>query len=123
MKTRIRNDAGRAAALAVVLALLFCHGALGSVHEFMHGPVPVAHTSHEHTNHMDGPAADHAAGWTVGYFAVLLAAVAVVAGLFRCFRHLPVRIIRNLSGPGPLRAACYHLPRGPALPRLQVFLL
>lgn len=123
MKTRIRNDAGRAAKLAVVLALLFCHGALGSVHELMHGPVPVAHASHEHTGHMDGPAADRAAGWTVGYFAVLLAAVAVVAGLFRCFRRLPVRIVRNLYEPGQLRTSRYHLPRGPTLPRLQVFLL
>jgi hypothetical protein len=116
----------RYVALALVLSFLFCHGVLGSFHEFVHAPAPEIHASHAGQAgevHPEGSGV-HEGGWKVGYFAVFLLTVsgglALMLGAFR--RLWAGRVGDLFARPLRVRAACV-LPPGPTAARLQVFRL
>ncbi|AHY47881.1 Hypothetical Protein RradSPS_2598 [Rubrobacter radiotolerans] len=124
--------------MALVLALLLCHGAFGSLHLVQGDAAPGTSSgaSHGamHTGHDDDPGQRGPAGISLhsgmsaeDYFAVpvaaaLLGALAALAlpvsRVLRATRVEPA--IRRIAPAGRARP---NLPRGPTLPALQVFRL
>lgn len=120
----------------LIWALLLCHGVFGALHvatdPALTYAAPAAIFAGEHaaahhaSGHHDGSEhgnrqADHAA---TEYFAVLLGAFAGLT-LWLLLRRAPRRVptssaTRRCVGAHP---AVFTLPRGPTLPRLQVFRL
>jgi hypothetical protein len=121
-----------AGALTLALALLFCHGFFGSLHE-LHGPAATGatteaaeghHASHEHSG--PGDAAAHLGH--ADYYAVLLLVATLLLGVLAWLLPYAVRPRRAWDGStsrGRLlpSGAWHHPPRGPTAPLLQVFRL
>ena len=125
--------AGRERLVAALLAvaMLFCHGALGALHQASSSPVghtgghyapASAPASAGHAEHHDNPVAHplaHADYAAVLFVVLLGAALALLPGRFSA-RGLPVAP----RAPGLVPPRLALLPtRGPTLPLLQVFRL
>jgi hypothetical protein len=129
-----RNGARTSAlALFIALAVLICHGAMGSLHLPAETPVGshMPHASHEagHTNHEEHEAghggllaAHHEA--EIEYFAVLslFFLAALLFALRPKFERLPARVTASFERVRRGVAAT-PFPRGPTLSSLQVFTL
>jgi hypothetical protein len=133
------TKSGRGAALALLLAvaLVLCHGALGS-HHLVHQPSTV--DLHEHAlghafNGVHGSASDAKAGEQaegpgggcsncVAYFAILLVvSLGTVLGLVMAARPWTCIATPSLSRRLQLVPPVLHPARGLTLPVLQVFQL
>jgi hypothetical protein len=119
----------------LIWALLLCHGAFGALHladPASAAAVPAAHSATEHatahtSEHHDGTGheehqADHAA---LEYFAVLLGSFVGGLALWVLLRNAPRRRGTSFAArrSWATRPEVFSLPRGPTLPRLQVFRL
>jgi hypothetical protein len=103
-------------------ALLLCHGAFGSLHQFK-GPVLFEQPTVEHASHQEEPADGHALGahdyaaalfaLLVGMVYVLLRREARIRGALPALRRTGLLPTTEMSG----------LPHGPSPPLLQVFQL
>lgn len=120
------------AALVLALALLVCHGAMGSLHLIpMEAHAPEAH-SKIHAHHAAHASHDIERGGLLAahhdadieYFAVLslFFLAALLFALRPKFEMLPARVAESRSGSVRSTAPA-HLPRGPTLPSLQIFRL
>ncbi|QYJ16340.1 hypothetical protein Rxycam_02173 [Rubrobacter xylanophilus DSM 9941] len=105
-------------ALLVGVALLLCHGVLGSLHLLPSEPLVMQHAS-GHVHHQEG----HCPGGE-DYPAVLLTVFlgAAAVCLLWARRERTEDPGRPEAAYRPPRTGAF-LPRGPTLPRLQVFLL
>jgi hypothetical protein len=122
-----RNKA-RLTALVLALALLVCHGAMGSIHLVpmeTHVAPPAHKETHAHHDAEHGGflAAHHEAA-AVEYFAVLslFFLAALLFALRPRFEMLPAKVVESRAGDVRFTAPA-HLPRGPTLPSLQTFRL
>jgi hypothetical protein len=121
----------------LIWALLLCHGAFGALHVAADpafaaaAPAALSATEHataHHTSeHHDGTGqeerqADHAAS---EYFAVLLGSFFGGLALWGLLRNAPRRRGTSFAArrSWATRPEVFSLPRGPTLPRLQVFRL
>jgi hypothetical protein len=118
-----RSTRERLLPLLLVGALLLCHGAFGSLHQF-EGPLLSEHsTVVEHASHQEehGTADDHPSGahdYAAALFALLLGMV------YALLRREPRDTSSALRHTGSLATTgMLHLPRGPSPPLSQVFRL
>ena len=117
---------GRASVLAVVVALLLCHGAFGYAHQL---PATETHAAHAvHTAHTAGGHNSVPDGETDGahqgaYFATLLALLFGTVLLLGGRGWARVRLSVPAVPRHGRKTAILHPPRGPTLPSLQVFRL
>lgn len=115
---------GRVSVLAVVAALLLCHGAFGYAHQLPATEAHAAPTAHAAGGHHSVPDGGTDGAHQGGaYFATLLALLFGTALLLgdrgRAYTKLPVPAVPR-RGHG---ITVPHPPRGPTLPSLQVFRL
>jgi len=126
---------GRFSAILIVAALLFCHGAFGYAHQLPSVDAQVERTVHP-AHDADPATAGHAAGvhgpvgdgdaeamhlggaYSATLLLLLFGAVLLVGARASRGARLPAPGHRVGRGPFGLRA-----PRGPTIPRLQVFRL
>ena len=120
-----RSARERLLPLLLTGALLLCHGAFGSLHQFK-GPAHLEHSPVvEHTSHPEkhGPADDHPLG-AHDYAAALLV---LLLGMVYTFLRRETRIRNGFpatrrTGSLPTTKV-FHLSLGPSPPLFQVFRL
>lgn len=106
----------------LILALLLCHGALGSLHQLHCGPEQTPLVAEKHTSHHERAAPDSG----------LLGLMGCVGAFFALFLWLIHGLPRRETGGWTLSPATRaadrlapalvpNLARGPTLPLLQVF--
>jgi hypothetical protein len=103
-------------------ALLLCHGAFGSLHQFK-GLVLSEQPTVEHTSHHEehGPPDGHPVGahdYAAALFALLLG---MIYGFLRREAKDAFSALRRTGSLPP--PGLFHLPRGPSPPLSQVFRL
>lgn len=120
----LRLTSVRLLALLLIGALLLCHGAFGSLHQF-HGADEINLIFAEHAQHQqEHEAPDFDPPLATDYFAAFFALLFWLA-----YSLLRRRSVVRFAPPGasvtrrPVPAEISNLPRGPSPPLLQVFRL
>jgi hypothetical protein len=117
-----RSTRERLLPLLLVGALLLCHGAFGSLHQFR-GPVLFDQPTVKHQSHQEEPADGHALGahdYAAALFALLVGMVYVLLRREARIRGA-LRALRRVGGIPTTET--FRLPYGPSPPLLQVFQL